>query len=114
MDRLWSLKFTSMFPVPGNALTMFFDTEAKAQEIFDKHIALLERKPDDAMPALIFDDLLGRQCMRSSFFPHCVMVEIGPCDVAWMEVKKKCDASQRAVGIVQNVGFKSEHEEGGS
>ena len=110
MERLWSLKFTSMFPVPGNQMNMFFDAEEKAREVFDRHVALLELKPDDAMPALVFDDLLGRQCLRSSLFPHCIMLEIGPCDVAWVEIKKKCDDSQRAAGIVQNVGFKSEQK----
>ena len=114
MDRLWSLKFTSIFPVPGNQLNMFFDAEEKAQGVFDRHAKLLENKPDDAMPALIFDDLLGRQCLRSSFFPHCMMVEIGPCDIVWMEVKKKCDDSQRAAGMTQTVGFKSEQKEGQS
>ena len=114
MDRLWSLRFTSMFLIPGNQLTVFFDTEEKAREIFDRHVGLLEFKPDDAMPALVFDDLLGRQCLRSSLFPHCIMVEIGPCDIAWMEVKKKCDESQRAAGIAQPVGFKSEQEKDGS
>ena len=111
MDRLWSLKFTSIFPVPGNQINMFFDAEEKAKEVFDKHIKLLELKPDGEMSPLVFDDLLGHQCLRSSFFPHCIMVEIGPYDVAWVEIKKKCDDSQRAVGIVQNVGFKSELKE---
>ena len=110
MDRLWSLKFTSIFPVPGNQLNMFFDAEEKAREVFNVHIKLLELKPDDAMPALVFDDLLGHQCLRSIFFPHCIMVEVGPCDVAWIEIKKKCDDSQRAADVVQNVGFKSESE----
>ena len=33
------------FPVPGNQLSMFFDAEEKAREVFDKHVALLELKP---------------------------------------------------------------------
>ena len=110
MERLWSLKFTSMFPVPGNQLSMFFDAEEEARSVFDRHVKLLENKPDDAMPVLVFDDLIGRQCLRSSLFPHCQMAEIGPCDIAWIEIKKKCDASQREAGIIQNVGFKSEQK----
>ena len=114
MDRLWSLKFTSMFPVPGNQLNMFFDNEEMALKIFEEHIARLSGKLDDPMRTLVFDDLMGHQCLRSSFFPHCMMVEIGPSEVAWMEIKKKCDASQRAAGIVSDVGFKSEQKEGES
>lgn len=111
MNRLWSLRFTSIFPIPGNQMTMFFDSEAEAEEVFEGHAKRLEMKPDDSQPPLIFNDLMGRQCLRSSFFPHCSMVEIGPCDVAYIEIKKICDASQRAAGIVQNVGFKSEAED---
>ena len=110
MDRLWSLRFTSIFPIPGNQITMFFDNEAMATEIFVGHAKRLEMSPDGVQPPLIFNDLMGRQCLRSSFFPHCTMVEIGPCDVAYVEIKKRCDASQRAAGIVQNVGFKGEAE----
>lgn len=107
MDKLWSLRFTSMFPIPGNQIAMFFDDEARAIEIFEGHAKRLEMKPDDIQPTLIFDDLMGRQCLRSSFFPHCTMVEIGPCDVAYVEIKKKCEESQRAAGIIQNVGFQA-------
>ena len=110
MDRLWALKFTSMFPVPGNQVSMFFDSEEKAREVFDKHVVLMKNKPDDAMPALVFDDLLAHQCLRSSLFPHCVMAEIGPSDIAWAEIKKKIDASQREAGIAPPVGFKGEME----
>lgn len=111
MDRLWILKFMPMIPVPGNEINIFFDSEAKARKVFDEHASLLTRKLEDEMPTLIFDDLLGRQCLRSSFFPRCMMAEVGPSEIAWMEIKKKCDAAQREAGIVQDVGFKSDRAE---
>ena len=110
IDRLWSLKFTSMFLIPGGGLSMFFDDEEKALKVFTDHTTALSGKPDDAMNILVFEDLTGRHCLRSSYFPYCLMYEIGPCDIAWMEIKKKCDDSQRAAGVVQNVGFQSGQE----
>lgn len=111
MDRLWTLKFTSMFPVPGGGLSVFFENEEKALEVFNDHVAALSGKMDDAMKVLVFEDFMGRHCIRSSLFPHCVICEVGPNDVAWMEIKKKCDASQRAAGVAPNVGFQSGQEE---
>lgn len=108
MDRIWCLKFTSMFPIPGNQLSTYFGNEDDAKAIFIEYSSALSGKLDDAMKVVVFDDLLGRHALRPSFFPHCVMFEIGPSEIAWAEIKKKCDASQRAAGTAQNVGFKSE------
>ena len=110
MERLWGLSFTSMFPVPGNKLSMFFDSEEKAREIFDRHATLMEIKPDDAMPPLVFDDLIGHHCLRASAFPHCMVSEIGPNDLMTMEVNKKIEASQRAAGFTKSVGFEAGKE----
>jgi len=43
MDRLWVLKFTSMFPVPGNALSFFFADEETPKAILNNHISALSR-----------------------------------------------------------------------
>lgn len=110
MDRLWSLKFTPMFPIPGNQLNMYFGNEDDAKAVLIEHASTLSGKLDEPMKVLVCDDLLGRHCLRPSFFPHCMMFEVGPSDIAWMEIKKKCDASQREAGITQPVGFKGEPE----
>lgn len=108
IERLWCLKFTSVLPLPGNQLNAFFDDEENALKVFNEHAECLAGKQDGEMKVLVFQDLMGRQCLRSSWFPHCLMGEIGPSELAWTEIKKKCDASQREAGITQPVGFKRE------
>ena len=110
MDRLWVLKFTSMFPVPGNALSFFFADEETPKAILNNHISALSRKIDDPMPILSFDDLMGSHCLRSSFFPHCAMMEIGPSDLAWRDINQKIEAAQKAAGLPKDVGFKGEEK----
>lgn len=108
MDQLWALKFTSMIPVPGNALSFFFTDRTKAEAVLKDHAAALSGKLEDAMAPLIFQDAIGDHCLRSSFFPHCVMVEIGPCDLAMKEINDRIGVSQRAAGFIKDVGFKTQ------
>ena len=109
MDKLWIVKFASMFPVPGGLVNAAFDSEEKAREVFDRHAKLLSGKPDDAMEALVFDDLIAHRCLRPACFPYSEMVEIGPCDLAQMEINKRIEASHKAAGFIkENVGFKGE------
>lgn len=110
MDRLWGLKFTSVFPIAGNQLNAFFDNEEAALKVFNEHATSLSTKPDDEMKILIFQDLIGRQCLRSNWFPHCLMSEVGPNDLAMMEVNKKIEVSQRAAGFTKSVGFEISKE----
>ena len=112
IDRLWIVKFVSMFPLPGNAINAAFDSEEKAKEVFDRHAKLLSGKLDDAMETLVFEDLIGHRCLRSSYFPYSDMVEVGPCDIAQMEINKRIEASHKAAGFIKgDVGFKGEKPE---
>lgn len=110
MDRLWCLKFTSVFLVAGNQLNAFFDNEEAATKVFNEHAACLTAKPDDEMKILVFQDLMGRQCLRSNWFPHCLMTEIGPDGLVMVEISKRIDASQRAAGLAKSVGFEGGKE----
>lgn len=108
MDRLWALKFTSMFPIPQNSLSFFFTDEDVARQILIRHTNALGGKTAEAMDILVFQDLMGSHCLRSDFFPHCTLTEIGPHDLIWKEISQKLEASQKAANLVKDVGFKAE------
>lgn len=108
MDRLWALKFTSMFPIPQNSLSFFFTDEDAARQILTRHTNALGGKTAEAMDVLAFQDLMGSHCLRSDFFPHCTLTEIGPHDLTWKEISQKLEASQKAANLVKDVGFKAE------
>ena len=110
MDRLWVLKFTSMFPVPGNALSFFFADEDVARRILTRHADALGGEMQKPMAVLTFEDLMGSQCLRSDFFPHCAMMEIGPCDLTWRDISQKIEAAQKAANLIKDVGFKAEEK----
>jgi len=110
MDRLWALKFTSMFPIPQNSLSFFFTDEDVARQILTRHADALAGEMQKPMAVLMFEDLMGSQCLRSDFFPHCAMMEIGPSDLAWRHINQKIEAAQKAAGLPKDVGFKGEEK----
>ena len=110
MDRLWALKFTSMFPIPQNSLSFFFTDEDVARRILTRHADALAGEMQKPMAILVFEDLMGSQCLRSDFFPHCTLTEIGPHDLTWKEISQKLEASQKAANLVKDVGFKAEEK----
>ncbi len=111
MDRLFIIKFFAMtVPINGQEKSVFFDDEIKACAVFDKHAALLAQKPNEQMEILVFDDIIGHHCIRPDFFPYAFMYERGPSDVVWKEIDEKVKASERAVGINKDMGFKNEPE----
>ena len=110
MDRLWALKFTSMFPIPQNSLSFFFTDEDMAMDILARHTNALKGELQKPMDVLTFQDLMGSHCLRSDFFPHCTLTEIGPHDLTWKEISQKLEASQKAANLVKDVGFKGEEK----
>jgi len=121
MDRLWVLKFTSMFPIPQNSLSFFFTDEDVARRILTRHADAFAGEMQKPMAILVFEDLMGSQCLQSNFFPHCTLAEIGPHDLTWKEISQKLEASQKeisqkleasqkAANLVKDMGFKAEEK----